>query len=192
MIRPTMPGTLRRIALSATTFAFALPVMLVASASLSTVATAQAGPSVPPVIRMPRTGPAVSGPRLGMSWLGREERDSLAGHDVELGAETAQIGWEFEHSWTGRSTAPNVRLTFLAGGLERGEFLPTVSALVGMRSRAGIGLAVGPQYTTETVGIEGVLEYVWRLEDRAIPVSVRYSGTANGPRLTFLLGFSID
>jgi hypothetical protein len=94
-----------------------------------------------------QTRPAsLAGPRFGVTYLSDSIVDKLKNEDVNIAPMVSQFGWQFEKQFNPtRSGATLVtEWVLLAGGVEQGVFLPSVSWLVGVRTKSGMEFGIGP------------------------------------------------
>lgn len=93
---------------------------------------------------------SLSGPRFGVTFLSdsiitklREE------NDIAVGSAVSQFGWQFEKQFRTTEDGPTLvtEWVVLVGGVEQSVFLPSVSWLLGMRTRSGVEFGVGPNLT---------------------------------------------
>src|SRR5262245_19383575 len=91
----------------------------------------------------------LSGPRFGMTALGQGEVDELQKRSITVSPNISQFGWQFEKEFysKGSGLAAVNEWVFLSGGLEQGVVLPSLSWLVGLRSRDGAEFGIGPNVT---------------------------------------------
>jgi hypothetical protein len=166
---------------------------LVAAAALaltfSTPALSQ--PIVPPVAEMV----SLSGPRFGGTFLSEGIVKRLKG-DVGLTVApcVSQVGWQFERQFYGAASAPTVvaEAVVLLGGLEQGVVLPSVSWLVGVRTKNGIEFGVGPNI--DFIGAALVVSggKTFRVGVWNVPVNLAVVPSKFGVRVSVLSGFSLS
>ena len=133
----------------------------------------------------------LSGPRFGVTILTREMRDSLAAYDIKVGPVITQFGWQWERQFAGSGsfTAVNEWI-LLVGGLEQGEFLPSLSWLVGLRSKGGTEFGVGPNLSAAGMGLVLAAGVTLTSGSLNIPFNVAVVPTNEGARVGFLAGFN--
>ena len=154
----------------------------------STPALAQT--STPPV-----RGPVkLSGPRFGATVLSdgvlRKLRDE---DDVDVNSVVTQFGWQFEKRFegTGSGLTPVSEWVFLLGGLEQGTVLPSLSWLVGLRTRAGAEFGVGPNITPVGAALAVAAGMTFRSGALNIPLNVAVVPSKAGVRVSVLTGFNM-
>src|SRR5262245_9244074 len=104
-------------------------------AMLAVPVRAQSGLDAPP----PPRELSLAGPRIGFTVLSDGVVKKLADDQIKVGPSISQFGWQFErqfYSKRGGVTALNEWVVLL-GGLDQGVAIPSLSWLVGMRSREG-------------------------------------------------------
>ena len=94
-----------------------------------------------------QTRPAsLAGPRFGVTYLSDSIVDKLKNEDVNITPMVTQFGWQFEKQFNPNRSGPTLvtEWVLLAGGVEQGVFLPSVSWLVGVRTKGGMEFGIGP------------------------------------------------
>lgn len=152
----------------------------------STPALSQA---IPPVTRTVN----LSGPRIGFTSLSegvvrklQEERG------IEIRPLITQFGWQFEKQFYSKDsglTAVN-EWVVLFGGLEQGVALPSVSWIVGLRTRDGAEVGVGPNLTPAGVALAIAAGATFRAGALNVPVNVAVVPSQAGVRVSMLTGFN--
>lgn len=139
------------------------------------------------------TGPvSLSGPRFGMTFLNQATLDELAEHEVIVGPMITQFGWQFEkRAYTGSSglTALNEWIVLL-GGLDQGAALPSVTWMVGLRTKEGAEIGIGPNVTPLGVGLAIAAGTTFRAGALNIPVNLAVVPSKSGVRVSVLTGFN--
>ena len=91
----------------------------------------------------------LSGPRFGLTLLSDGVVKKLAERDVNVGPHVSQFGWQFEKQFYTKDS--NVTMVTewvgLIGGLEQSAVLPSLSWMVGARTRDGAEFGIGPNVT---------------------------------------------
>jgi hypothetical protein len=144
---------------------------------------------VPPVARRV----SLSGPRFGATFLSpglvaRLDDD----YDIRAGSVVSQFGWQFEkrlYSGDSRLTAVT-EWVVLVGGVEQGLFLPSVSWLVGLRTRSGAEFGFGPNFTAAGTGLVLAAGRTFRAGALNLPVNLAVVPSKSGVRVSLLLGFN--
>src|ERR1051325_7925327 len=105
-------------------------------------ARAQAAPAIPPYAHTVN----LAGPRFGFTILSDQTVDRLRDYDVHVGTSISQFGWQFEKQLFSRADGPTVLSEWvpLVGGLDQGVVIPSLSWLVGIRTKEGAEFGVGP------------------------------------------------
>ena len=134
-----------------------------------------------------------SGPRFGFTYLPQQIVDSLKNHDIEVGQTISQFGWQLEHEIHVTPEGPMVlnEWVFLAGGLEKGVFLPSVTWLVGARGRSGNEVGFGPNVSIAGVGLALAAGVTVNSGGLHVPMNVAAASSKGGIRVSFLTGFSL-
>ncbi len=151
------------------------------------------GPVVPGDVVLPDEDVHLSGPRLGFTVLtdgplsrGRQE---LSGLNPFL----TQFGWQFE---TRLFRLPNgvsglAEFVPLVGGLEQGQFIPSVSGILGIRGPKGFEFGLGPNLTPIGANIVLALGTSIRTDSGLnFPVNLAVVPGNGGARISLLVGFN--
>jgi hypothetical protein len=154
----------------------------------------------------------LSGPRFGVTFLSDGVVDELReDKSIDVGAVVTQFGWQFEKRFSDRDNrfTPVTEWVLLVGGLEQGVFLPSVSWIVGLRSRNGAEFGVGPNLTPVGAALAFVGGITFRSGSLNFPVNlavvpsgVTYTKTSATPpfvteverravRVSLLVGFNL-
>lgn len=159
--------------------------LLLALLALSTPARAQV---------QPLPGTKLSGPRFGLTVITGSNADRVR-DDHDIHPVVSQFGWQFEtemfrSSQEGGVTAVS-ELVVLAGGLEQGRFLPSLTGLVGLRTATGTEIGVGPNVSLVGVGLAIAGGVTFSMGDLHLPLNVAVVPSAGGMRFSFLGGFTL-
>lgn len=157
--------------------------ILCASAKLSPAQT------LPPVLRTAE----LAGPRFGITALSTGVVDALAEREIAVKPAIVQFGWQFEHQFYGKSGGVSAlnEWVVLVGGLEQGVVLPSVSWLVGIRTREGTEIGVGPNVTPVGVALAVAAGVTLRAGGINVPVTVAVVPSNVGTRVSVLTGFTM-
>ena len=134
----------------------------------------------------------LSGPRFGLTVItgsnAERVREELGIHPV-----VSQFGWQFETEMfrTEQGLSAVSELVALAGGLEQGHFLPSLSGIVGLRTSTGAEIGVGPNVSPVGVGLAIAGGVTFPMGDLHLPVNVAVVPSSGGMRFSFLGGFTI-
>jgi hypothetical protein len=162
---------------------FSLALMLVCTSS--TYAQA-AGPR-------PLTPVNLSGPRLGATFLSPGVAEKLRDNQIDAGWALSQFGWQFEKRI---KTGPNGlsavnEWIVLAGGLEQGIVIPSVSWLVGLRTGSGVEFGLGPNVTPAGVALALAGGVTVSRGGLNVPFNVAVVPSSAGVRVSVLTGFNM-
>lgn len=144
---------------------------------------------IPPVAKTV----SLAGPRFGMTVLGDGVVARLAEHDLTVAPVITQFGWQFEkqfYSSQGGVTAVTEWVGLL-GGLEQGVALPSLSWMVGVRTREGAEFGVGPNVTPVGVALAIAAGVTFRAGVMNVPVNVAVVPSSAGTRVSVLSGFNL-
>ena len=135
----------------------------------------------------------LSGPRFGMTALSTGVVDELKKRDIEVGTNISQFGWQFEKQFYTRSSgvAAVNEWVFLLGGLDQGVALPSLSWLVGLRTREGAEFGIGPNITPAGVALALAGGVTFRAGNLNVPMKVAVVPSKVGTRISILTGFNM-
>jgi hypothetical protein len=134
----------------------------------------------------------LSGPRIGFTSLSQGVVDTLAEREIVVQPLITQFGWQFEkqfYSKNGGLTAVN-EWVFLVGGLEQDVALPSLSWIVGLRTREGAEFGVGPNITPAGTALVFAAGVTFKSGALNLPVNVAVVPAKSGVRVSLLAGFN--
>jgi hypothetical protein len=155
---------------------------------LSTPAMCQ--PIVPP----PADVIALSGPRVGFTVLSQGIVDTLKRDDqIIVSPLISQFGWQFEKQFYSTQTGPTAvtECVLLLGGLDQGVAIPSLSWLVGARTKEGAEFGVGPNITPAGVALAIAAGVTFRAGTLNVPVNFAVVPSKSGTRVSVMTGFSL-
>jgi hypothetical protein len=155
---------------------------------LSTPAMCQ--PIVPP----PADVIALSGPRVGLTVLSQGLVDTLKREDqISVAPLISQFGWQFEKQFYSTQSGPTAvtECVLLLGGLDQGVAIPSLSWLVGARTKEGAEFGVGPNITPAGVALAIAAGMTFRAGTLNVPVNFAVVPSKSGTRVSVLTGFSL-
>ncbi|GAC1367435.1 MAG: hypothetical protein NVSMB30_01620 [Hymenobacter sp.] len=134
----------------------------------------------------------LAGPRIGFTLLSAGVVNRARENNINLNPFLTQFGWQFENRLFHLPNGVSGLVEFvpLVGGLEQGKFLPSVSALLGVRGRKGLEFGVGPNLTL--LGPSLVLAMGTSIQSNGVnfPINVAVAPSKDGVRVSLLLGFN--
>ena len=135
----------------------------------------------------------LSGPRFGMTALSTGVVDELKKRSIEVGSNISQFGWQFERQFYTRDSgvAAVNEWVVLLGGLDQGVALPSVSWMVGLRSREGAEFGIGPNITPAGVALAIAAGVTFRAGNLNVPMNVAVVPSKVGTRISVLTGFNM-
>ncbi len=144
----------------------------------------------------PRYDPiSLSGPRVGATVINQTSQAEL---EKRLGRDgihplLTQMGWQFEQRLyttpTGLTTL--TELVVLVGGMEQSLLLPSASGLIGLRTRSGLELGIGPNVTAAGVSLAATAGVTVRSNAINFPINVAIASSQYGVRTSLLVGFNL-
>jgi hypothetical protein len=150
---------------------------------------AQSGTTAPPP---PRTL-ELSGPRFGLTMLSEGIVKKLAERDIDIGSTISQFGWQFEKQFYSKAdgvTALNEWVA-LVGGLDQGVAIPSISWLVGLRTKEGAEFGIGPNVTPAGAALVVSAGVTFRAGVLNVPMNFAVVPTKAGTRVSVLTGFTL-
>ena len=135
----------------------------------------------------------LSGPRFGMTALGPGVVEELEKRSITVGANVSQFGWQFEKQFyaKGSGLAAVNEWVVLVGGLEQGVVLPSLSWIVGLRTREGVEFGVGPNVTPVGVSLVLAAGVTMRAGTMNVPLNVAVVPSKVGTRVSVMSGFNM-
>jgi hypothetical protein len=114
-----------------------------------------------------------SGPRIGFTIIG----DGWAADKIQDRGKTpfiTQFGWQFETRifTLQNGTCGLFEFVPLVGGLEQGMFLPSISALIGIRGKKGAEFAFGPNLSLTGAGMAIAVGTSFHSENVYFPINL--------------------
>ncbi len=170
-----------------------LLVLLFVLLTLASPASAQSrpggpSPGVPPYARQIN----LAGPRFGLTMLNDQMIAKLRERDIELThSAISQFGWQFEHAFYSKQDGPTVLNEWVAlvGGLDQGVAIPSLSWLVGVRTKDGAEFGIGPNITPGGVALALAAGVTFRAGVINVPMNFAIVPSKLGTRVSVLTGF---
>ncbi len=134
----------------------------------------------------------LSGPRIGVTSLSQGVVDALAERGIVVEPLITQFGWQLEkqfYSKGGGLTAVS-EWVLLLGGLEQDVALPSLSWIVGLRTREGAEFGVGPNVTPAGTALVFAAGVTFRSGALNLPVNFAVVPSKAGTRVSMLAGFN--
>jgi hypothetical protein len=134
----------------------------------------------------------LSGPRFGFTALGDELTRSLNARGLDVRPTISQFGWQFEKQFYSRDSgmAALNEWVVLLGGVDQGVVIPSLTWLVGFRSREGAEFAVGPNLGPSGAALALAAGVTFRSGALNVPVNVAVVPSKHGTRVSVLSGFN--
>jgi hypothetical protein len=152
-------------------------------------AWAQSGSDAPP----PARGLSLAGPRFGFTQLSEGIVDKLAEKDVRVGTTISQFGWQIERQFYSKQDGPTVlnEWVLLIGGMDQGVTIPSLSWLVGVRTKEGAEFGIGPNITPGGVALALSAGVTFRSGVINVPLNFAVVPSRYGTRVSVLTGFTL-
>jgi hypothetical protein len=135
----------------------------------------------------------LAGPRFGVTMLSEGVMAKLAEKDIHVGSTISQFGWQFEKQFYGNGESLSVvnEWVGLVGGLDQGVVIPSLSWLVGVRTRQGAEFGIGPNLTPAGVALAISAGVTFRSGIVNVPLNFAVVPTKAGTRVSMLTGFTL-
>ncbi len=136
---------------------------------------------------------SLSGPRFGITALGNGVVDKLHERSIDVRPTISQFGWQFERQFYSKDSgvAAVNEWVVLLGGMDQGVALPSLSWLVGLRTREGTEFGIGPNVTPAGVALAVAAGVTIRAGVLNVPINVAVVPSSAGLRVSFLTGFNM-
>ena len=135
----------------------------------------------------------LSGPRFGLTLLSEGVIKKLDERGIEVGPHISQFGWQFEKQFFTQTSGVTMVTEWvgLVGGMEQNVVLPSLSWLVGVRTRDGAEFGIGPNITPAGTAMVFATGITFRTGALNIPVNVAVVPSKSGTRVSLLSGLSL-
>jgi hypothetical protein len=135
----------------------------------------------------------LSGPRFGLTLLPEGVIKTLNDRDIQVGPHISQFGWQLEKQFYTKDSKVTMVTEWVAlvGGLEQSVALPSLSWMVGARTRDGAEFGIGPNVTPAGTALVLATGMTFRAGALNVPVNVAVVPSKSGTRVTLLSGFSL-
>lgn len=159
--------------------------------TLFAIAFAVILPAAPLYAQISTSSEKLSGPRIGVTAITGSNADRV--RELDIYPVITQFGWQFETELFRSTTGLSAVTEFvpLVGGLEQGQFLPSLSWLVGLRTSGGAELAVGPNLSPAGFGLAFAGGVTHRTGELNLPVNLAVVPSRGGLRISLLSGFNL-
>jgi hypothetical protein len=136
---------------------------------------------------------SLAGPRFGVTSLSQGVVDKLHERDIDVKPMITQFGWQAEKQFFTRDSGVSAvnEWVLLLGGLEQGVALPSLSWLVGLRTREGAEVGIGPNITPAGVALAFAGGMTLRAGAVNVPMNFAIVPSRAGTRMSFLTGFTL-
>lgn len=164
-------------------------VVYTALALLSLSVAAHAQPIAPPVSE----AVSLAGPRFGFTMLSDGVVETLADREIAIRSPISQFGWQFEKQFYGNSGGVTAvtEWVVLVGGLEQSVPIPSLTWMVGMRTRGGAEFGIGPNITPAGAALAFAAGATFRAGPLNVPLNIAVVPSKSGLRVSVLSGFSL-
>lgn len=157
------------------------------------VSLAAAGSAAAQTVPPPARTVSLSGPRFGVTMLGDGVVAKLQERSIHVEPTISQFGWQFEKQFfssQGGLTAVTEWVGLL-GGLEQSVALPSLSWMVGVRTRDGAEFGIGPNITPAGSALAIAAGITFRAGVVNVPVNLAVVPSKAGVRVSVLSGFNL-
>ena len=152
-----------------------------------------AAPALCQIAPPPAKTISLAGPRFGVTSLSQGVVDQLRERQIEVRPMITQFGWQAERQFFTRDSGVSAvnEWVLLLGGLDQGVALPSLSWLVGLRTREGAEIGMGPNITPAGVALAFAGGITLRTGVVNVPMNVAIVPSKAGTRVSFLTGFTL-
>lgn len=135
----------------------------------------------------------LSGPRFGITSLSPGNVEALTARNIEINPLISQFGWQFERQFYNRGDGVTAVTEWVAllGGLDQSVALPSLSWLVGVRTKDGAEFGIGPNITPLGTSLVLAAGITIRTGALNVPMNIAIVPSKTGTRLTVLTGFNM-
>ena len=136
---------------------------------------------------------SLSGPRFGMTVLSQGVLDKLHENQIDVRPTITQFGWQFEKEFYSKDSglAAVNEWVVLFGGLEQSVVLPSLSWMVGLRTKEGAEFGIGPNVTAAGVALAVAAGVTFRVGTLNVPMNFALVPSKAGTRVSILTGFNM-
>jgi len=136
---------------------------------------------------------SLAGPRFGVTLLSSGITGALRDRGMHVKPCITQYGWQFEKQFFSKNSGVTMvaETVLLAGGLDQGILLPSVSWLVGIRRRNGTEFGLGPNVTPAGFAFVFAVGKTFRTRAFNVPVNVAVVPSKSGMRVSIMTGLSL-
>jgi hypothetical protein len=133
----------------------------------------------------------LGGPRIGFTLISGQQASRLR-DAYQVNPFLTQFGWQFETRLfrTAGGFSALAEIIPLVGGLEQGRFLPSLSALVGLRGPKNWELGVGPNVSLAGAGLVFAVGTSFHSQGIHFPINLAVVPGNAGTRVSLLFGFN--
>lgn len=135
---------------------------------------------------------SLSGPRVGFTYIIGALADTLE-NKYDARPFITQFGWQFEKQFMAMEDGlcALTEIVLLAGGIEQELFLPSLSFLVGMRTKKGSEFGFGPNLSLSGVAYVFAGGVTKRYGNLNFPINLSIVLSKSGTRISLLFGFTM-
>jgi len=140
----------------------------------------------------------LSGPRLGITYIGLKDELRPYVDLREFPRVVSQFGWHSEWQVVPATGGPQfvVEMVSLVAGVEHGWFRPSMTLAMGVRFPSGVEGGLGPsvQFANEqlTSGLVLAFGKSFQYGGVSLPVNLVYMVHSQGNRISLILGYAIQ
>ena len=136
---------------------------------------------------------SLAGPRVGITMLSPGVMDSLLERNIAVRPVITQFGWQIEKQFftTDGGLTAVTEWVGLVGGLDQSLVIPSLSWMVGLRTRKGAEFVVGPNITPAGAALAMALSVNLRAGVVNIPVNATIVPSSAGMSMSWLIGFNL-
>ena len=153
---------------------------------------------------VPTDGPVLfkkknlSGPRLGFTMVMNDDEALQRLRERDMGRVISQFGWHFERQVAPLGGGPQfiIETVPMVGGVEYGEFIPSITLAMGIRWPSGFEVGMGPSISASSSSSRSALVIAagrsFDYGGVSLPINVALSTNPKGQRLSLIVGYAIQ
>ena len=138
---------------------------------------------------------SMAGPRIGMTIISAGETADVLNQNEGKSAFTTQYGWQWESRFvSGTEFVGLVEWVVVAGGMEKGKFLPSVSSIIGFRNAEGFEMGMGPNLSFGGLGMVFGMGMNFKSGELNMPINIVIVPPKedSGFAVSVMLGFNMS
>jgi hypothetical protein len=134
----------------------------------------------------------LGGPRVGFTFLASDAPITNPLNGEEINPFITQFGWQLETRYftLDNGTAGLIEFVGLIGGLEQNLFLPSITALIGIRNARGLEFGFGPNLSISGAAFAFAFGANFQSQNINFPINIAFVPGRDVNRISLLFGFN--